>query len=103
MPLLTSVAFGWPCRAQKAKPVLDWLMATAKTGRTPAFSHEREDVLGQPALVAVAAATLDSFFQPDTGKFKSLDTLVTASIWVISATCNNGVTGVRFLQRAVPC
>ncbi len=68
MPLLTSVAFGWPCHAQKAKPVLDWLMATSKTGRTPALLQEREGVLGQTALVAVAAATLDSFFQADTGK-----------------------------------
>ncbi len=68
MPLLTSVAFGWPCRAQKAKPMLDWLMATARTGSIPAQVEARQDLLGQPALVAVAAATLDRLFQPDTGK-----------------------------------
>ena len=68
VPLLTSVAFGWPCHAQRAKPVLDWLMGCAKTDSTPAQVQARQALLGQPAVVAAAAATLDRFFQPDTGK-----------------------------------
>ena len=74
MPLLTSVAFGWPCHAQRAKPVLDWLQATAKTGSPPAPVQARQASLGQPALMAVAAATLERFFQPEAGKHKLVNT-----------------------------
>ena len=68
MPLLTSVAFGWPCRVQRAKPVLDWLMTVPRPGNVLGLAQARQHLLGQPALMAAAAATLDSFFQPGTGK-----------------------------------
>ncbi|CAL5220764.1 g2828 [Coccomyxa viridis] len=89
MPLLTSVAFGWPCRAQKAKPMLDWLMATARTGSIPAQVEARQDLLGQPALVAVAAATLDRLFQPDTGGSEALQWLQSIR-WDLSSASSKG-------------
>lgn len=50
-------------------------MESAKIDSTPAQVQARQAPLGQPAVVAVAAATLDRFFQPDTGKCQGLNTL----------------------------
>lgn len=68
MPLLTSVAFGWPCHAQRAKPVLEWLMANAKTGTERVTAGVRPALFGEPAVMAATEATLERLFQPDTGK-----------------------------------
>ena len=70
MPALTSVSFGWPCNAQRAKPVLDWLLAPATTGNSRTMASGQPNLHGQPALmVAAAATTLDVLLQPGTGKY----------------------------------
>ena len=68
MPLVTSVAFGWPCHAHKAKPVMDWLTAHARTGSAPVMPQAQSSFYGQPAIVSAAAAALETFSRPDSGK-----------------------------------
>ena len=71
MPLLASVAFGWPCHAQRAKPLLEWLMANAKIGTERVTAEVRPALFGEPAVMAAIEATLERLFQPDTGKLWS--------------------------------
>ena len=67
MPLVTSIAFGWPCHAHKAKPVMDWLTAHNRMGSTPVMPQAQSSFYGQPAVVSAATAALETFFRPDSG------------------------------------
>ena len=67
MPLVTSIAFGWPCLAHKAKPVMDWLTAHASTRSSPVMAQAQSCLYGPPASVSTATAVLETFFRPDTG------------------------------------
>ena len=67
MPLVTSIAFGWPCHAHKAKPVMDWLTAHASTRSSPVLAEAQSSLYGQPVSVSAATAVLETLFQPYTG------------------------------------
>ena len=67
MPLVTSIAFGWPCHAHKAKPVMDWLTAHASTRSSPVLAEAQSSLYGQPASVSAATALLENFFRQETG------------------------------------